>query len=69
MGALKEGIKDTDAFDSIVHDQNILCYLYALLANCEGQDAEMKVVSTIKAMAKGNMVSDNILKRLVYRIT
>lgn len=53
--------------DDIVHDSNILCYMYALIGNCDSDDAEIKIISTLKALAKGHRVSDRIINRLKPR--
>ena len=55
---------DVDSLNHLMHDVNFLCYLYALMANCNGKDDEIKLVSTVKALAKGDRVSDNVLDKL-----
>jgi hypothetical protein len=53
--------------DCIIHDSNVLCYMYALIGNCDSDDAEIKIISTLKALAKGHRVSDRIINRLKPR--
>lgn len=64
MVAHREDVTDADAFDAIIHDTNVLCYMYALMGNCLTDEDEMKLISTIKVLAKGNRVSDRIISRL-----
>lgn len=61
-----EEITDADSMTAIIHDTNVLCYLYALMGNCDGKDDEIKIISTIKAFAKGKRVSENVLNKLNY---
>lgn len=62
--AHREGIADWQAQDAIVHDVNKLCYMYALIGNCPTDEDEIKIMSTIKILAKDNRVSERILERL-----
>lgn len=57
---------NADSFNALFHDTNFLCYLYALMGNCDGKDDEIKIISTIKAFAKGKRVSENVLNKLNY---
>ncbi len=60
----KEGITDADSLSAIVHDVNFLCYAYALMANTTRDDDEIKILSTLKLLAKGNRVSENLMNKL-----
>lgn len=60
----REGVSDIDAFDGMQWDMNWLCYLYALIANCEEEKDSIRIISTVKAMAKGHLVSDKLLEKL-----
>ena len=65
--AIKAHDKDVsnfDTFNALQHDVNFLCYCYALMCNCPKDEDEIKVISTIKALAKGHRVSDNVLDKL-----
>ncbi len=64
MQAHPDNITTEQAFDAMQHDTNFLCYLYALMGNCNGKDDEIKIISTIKAFAKGDRVSDNVLDKM-----
>lgn len=55
---------DVQTFDAIQHDTNVLCYMYALMGNCTGKDDEIKLLSTVKAMAKNGRVSQSLLDKL-----
>lgn len=48
-------------FDHLQHDINYLCRIYSLMANCNGEDDEIKLESTIKAMAKGDRCSQRVI--------
>lgn len=67
MKAHTEDTNDCKTFDAIQHDTNFLCYLYALMGNCIGADDELKIISTIKALAKGTRVADNVLEKFKYK--
>lgn len=65
--AIKCHTKDTtemDAFDAISHDTNLLVYMYGLMGNCNHDDDELKILSTLKLLAKGDRVSPRVLDRL-----
>ena len=64
MVAHNAEISDIESFNALEHDINYLCYMYALMRNCTGADDELKLLSTIKMMAKGDRVSDNVLSKL-----
>ena len=64
MVAHNAEISDIESFNALEHDINYLCYMYALMGNCIGADDELKLLSTIKMMAKGDRVSDNVLSKL-----
>lgn len=55
---------DADSLNGLMHDVNFLCYCYALMCNCPKDEDEIKLLSTVKAMAKGKQVSDNVLEKL-----
>lgn len=57
---------DGGAMSAIVHDVNYLCLLYALMGNCDGKDDEIKIISTVKAFAKGKRVSEQVLAKFEY---
>ncbi len=59
--AHSEDTTEVQAFDAIIHDVDYLCYLYALMVNCNGKDDEIKITSALKALAKGDRVSDRLL--------
>ena len=59
-----EGVNELEAQESMIHDANLLSYLYALMVNCNGADDEIKIISFFKALAKGNRVSERIFDRL-----
>ena len=67
MSSHSDDITDIQSFDAIEHDINFLCYCYALMGNCNGADDEIKILSTVKALAKGDRVSDNVLTKLNYQ--
>lgn len=65
--AIKSHTKETtdvQSLDGLMHDVNFLCYVYALMCNCNGSDDEIKLLSTVKVMAKGDRVCDNLLEKL-----
>jgi hypothetical protein len=66
MSSHSDNCTDVQAFDAIMHDANFLCYLYALTGNCNNGDDEIKIISTIKALAKDTRISDNLLNKLNY---
>ena len=55
--------KEMEMFDALRHDANLLAYRHALMANVRDED-EIKVDSTLKAIAKDNRVSEAILEQL-----
>ena len=61
---VKEDVKELEAQESMIHDANLLSYIYAMIVNCNGEDDEIKILSFFKALAKGNRVSERILSRL-----
>ena len=54
--------------DPLMVEVNRLCYFQNLLRNIPDEDM-IKVVSTLKALAKGNQVSDRIMERLNKTLT
>ena len=66
MCSHSDNCTDVQAFDAIMHDANFLCYLYALTGNCNKEDDEIKIISTVKALAKDTRISDNLLNKLNY---
>ena len=58
-----KGRKEIEMFDALQHDGNLLAYRHALMANVRDED-EIKVDSTLKALAKDNTVSACILEQL-----
>lgn len=64
----KDGVTEWDSFDAIIHDVNILCYIYGLIGNCPNDDDEIKLLSTLKLMAKGDRVSERVLARLKEQV-
>lgn len=64
MKAHKDDIKDEEAFDFMINDANFLVYLYALIGNCEEEIDSIRILSSVKALAKGHRVSDNLLEKL-----
>lgn len=69
MSSHSDNCTDVQAFDAIMHDANFLCYLYALTGNCNNGDDEIKIISTVKALAKDTRISDNLLNKLNYLVT
>lgn len=61
-------VNDMEAFDHLLHDVNFLCYAYALMANCKEDKDELRIISSLKIMAKGDSVSDNLLNILKERV-
>lgn len=68
MTAHSEDISDVRAFDAIEHDANFLVYMYGIMGNVDGDNDEIKLISTLKAMAKGHRVSDNLLSKLEVKL-
>ena len=66
--AHKEGVTEWDSFDAIIHDVNMLCYIYGLIGNCPNDDDEIKLLSTLKLLAKGDRVSPRVLARLKEQV-
>lgn len=56
-------VTGADAYDAMRQDVNFLLNLYALCCNCEGEDDAVKILSTVKVLAKVPRVTDNILSR------
>jgi len=63
MKAHAENGSEIANFNAIEHDTNLLCYIYALMANVPDGD-DIKLLSTLKVLAKEQRVSDRILDRL-----
>ena len=66
--AHKEGVTEWDSFDAIIHDVNMLCYIYGLIGNCPSDDDEIKLLSTLKLLAKGDRVSPRVMARLKEQV-
>ena len=62
-GTEDKGRKEMEMFDALQADSNQLAYVHALLSNVP-QENEIKMISTLKALAKDNTVSQAILERL-----
>ena len=58
-----KGRKEMEMFDALQSDSNQLAYIHALLSNVPDQDM-LKVISTLKVLAKDHSVSQAILKEL-----
>ena len=58
-----KGRKEMEMFDALQSDSNQLAYIHALLSNVPEQDM-LKVISTLKVLAKDHSVSQAILKEL-----
>lgn len=50
-----------EAYDALHHDVNFLCKIYALMGNCTGEDDEIKLMSTVKMLAKGDRISERVI--------
>lgn len=68
MIAHSEEISDVQAFNAIEHDVNFLVYMYGIMGNVDCDNDELKLISTLKAMAKGHRVSDNLLSKLEVKL-
>ena len=55
--------KEMEMFDALRHDANLLAYRHALMVNIPDTD-DIKVDSTLKALAKDNHASEAILEQL-----
>ena len=62
-GTKDKGRKEAEMFDALQADSNQLAYVHALLSNVPEQDM-LKVISTLKVLAKDHSVSDQILEEL-----
>ena len=62
-GTEDKGRKEMEMFDALQADSNQLAYIHALLSNVPESDM-LKVISTLKVLAKDKMVSDRILEEL-----
>ena len=62
--AHSENTTEWETFDAIIHDVNLLCYMYGLIGNCNGDDDGLKLLSFLKVLAKGKRVSPRVLERL-----
>ena len=59
----EKGITYVDMFDALIHDASLLAYRHAIMYNVRPED-EIKLDSALKALAKDNCISDEILKEL-----
>ena len=62
-GTKDKGRKEAEMFDALQADSNQLAYVHALLSNVPESDM-LKVISTLKVLAKDHSVSDQILEEL-----
>lgn len=62
-GTEDKGRKEMEMFDALQADSNQLAYVHALLSNVP-EENEIKMISTLKALAKDKTVSQAILERL-----
>ena len=62
-GTKDKGRKEMEMFDALQSDSNQLAYVHALLSNVPESDM-LRVISTLKVLAKDKMVSDQIIDRL-----
>ena len=58
-----KGRKEMEMFDALQHDGNLLAYRHALMVNIPDTD-DIKVDSTLKALAKDHHASEAILSEL-----
>ena len=58
-----KGRKEMEIFDALRHDANLLAYRHALMVNIPDTD-DIKVDSTLKALAKDHHASEAILEQL-----
>ena len=58
-----KGRKEMEMFDALRHDANQLSYVHALLSNVPESDM-LKVISTLKVLAKDHHASEAILSEL-----
>lgn len=62
-GTKDKGRKEAEMFDALQADSNQLAYVHALLSNVPESDM-LKVISTLKVLAKDHSVSPRILEEL-----
>jgi hypothetical protein len=62
--AHRSDVTEWETFDAIIHDVNVLCYMYGLMGNSTTDDDELKILSTLKLLAKGDRVSPRVMARL-----
>lgn len=62
-GTEDKGRKEMEMFDALRADSNQLAYVHALLSNVPESDM-LKVISTLKVLAKDHSVSPRILEEL-----
>ena len=62
-GTEDKGRKEMEMFDALQSDSNQLAYVHALLSNVPESDM-LKVISTLKVLAKDHSVSPAILEEL-----
>ena len=62
-GTEDKGRKEMEMFDALQADSNQLAYVHALLSNVPEPDM-LKVISTLKVLAKDHSVSPRILEEL-----
>ena len=58
-----KGRKEMEMFDALRHDAQLLAYRHALMVNIQDTD-DIKVDSTLKALAKDHHASEAILEQL-----
>ena len=58
----REDIDSIEAYDYLHNDVNWLCKVYSMITNFTHKDDAVKLESTIKLLAKGNLTSDRVIK-------
>lgn len=52
-----------NAYDYLMKDARWLCKIYSMICNCEKESDIVKIESTIKLLAKGDMASEKVISR------
>lgn len=65
----RDDVSTMENFDALMNDANLISYLYALYANCPGEKDALKIVSTMKILAKRKTISQRLLDQLAEGIS
>jgi hypothetical protein len=52
-----------NAYDYLMKDARWLCKIYSMICNCEKESDIVKIESTIKLLAKGDMASEKVISK------